>query len=194
MVQDGVYKYKYTATSNTTRITYSIPDNFSDTENRFYLDDVKVYKHEHNMIASSGVKTRYRYGFNGMERDDNIKGAGNSYSFEYRVHDPRLGRFFSVDPFVSTYPHNSPYAYAENDVISSIDLEGLEKVDYKEYSKQMKQGVRMLKNAKWAGDYDHDESTDKQEKKKKGLYDADGVVGFSAPNTTANKFFKVING
>ena len=34
----------------------------------------------------------------------------------------------SVDPLSKEYPWNSTYAYAENDVIRSIDLDGLEKV------------------------------------------------------------------
>ena len=43
------------------------------------------------------------------------------------MHDPRVGRFFAVDPLAPKYPHNSPYAFSENDVIASIELEGLEK-------------------------------------------------------------------
>ncbi len=35
----------------------------------------------------------YRFGFQGQEMDNEIKGNGNSLVFEYRVHDPRLGRF-----------------------------------------------------------------------------------------------------
>ena len=38
-----------------------------------------------------------------------------------------MGKFLSLDPLATQYPWNSPYAYAENDVISSIDLDGLEK-------------------------------------------------------------------
>jgi RHS repeat-associated protein len=68
----------------------------------------------------------YRYGFNGQEKDDEIKGSGNSYAFEYRIHDPRLGRFLSVDPLESEYPWNSPYAFAENRPIDGRDLEGRE--------------------------------------------------------------------
>jgi hypothetical protein len=34
----------------------------------------------------------------------------------------------SVDPLTKDYPWNSPYAFAENDVIRSIDLEGAEKL------------------------------------------------------------------
>ena len=66
---------------------------------------------------------RYRYGFNNMEKDDEIKGSGNSYSFKFRIYDARLGRFLSVDPLASAYPWNSTYAFAENDVIRAIDLE-----------------------------------------------------------------------
>jgi len=71
--------------------------------------------------------TAYRFGFNGQEKDNEIKGIGNSLSFKYRIHDSRLGKFLSVDPLAAAYPWNSTYAFAENDVIRSIDLEGKEK-------------------------------------------------------------------
>jgi RHS repeat-associated protein len=68
----------------------------------------------------------YRFGFNGMEQDNEVSGEGNSYAFKYRIHDPRLGRFLSVDPLSFAYPWNSTYAFAENMPIWAIDLEGLE--------------------------------------------------------------------
>ena len=61
-----------------------------------------------------------------MEKDDEVKGNGNSLSYKYRMHDPRIGRFFAVDPLSAKYPHNSPYAFSENMVIHMIELEGLE--------------------------------------------------------------------
>jgi RHS repeat-associated protein len=66
------------------------------------------------------------YGFQNQERDDEIKGEGNSINYKYRMHDPRIGRFFAVDPLASKYPHNSPYAFSENRVLDAIELEGLE--------------------------------------------------------------------
>jgi hypothetical protein len=42
------------------------------------------------------------------------------------MHDPRVGRFFAVDPLAAKYPYNSPYAFSENRVIDGIELEGLE--------------------------------------------------------------------
>jgi RHS repeat-associated protein len=70
----------------------------------------------------------YSYGFNGQERDDEVKGKGNSVNFTYRMHDPRLGRFLGLDPLSSKFPYNSPYAYCENRVIDGRDYEGLEYV------------------------------------------------------------------
>jgi len=44
------------------------------------------------------------------------------------MHDARVGRFWSIDPLASKYPHNSPYAFSENRVIDSNELEGLETI------------------------------------------------------------------
>ncbi|WP_158548336.1 RHS repeat domain-containing protein [Marixanthomonas ophiurae] len=71
----------------------------------------------------------YRFGFQGQEKDNEVKGSNNSINYKYRVHDPRLGRFFGVDPLSSKYPYNSTYAFSENIVINAIEMEGLEKVD-----------------------------------------------------------------
>jgi RHS repeat-associated protein len=72
------------------------------------------------------VSDDYRYGFQGQEKDDEIKGEGNSINYKYRMHDPRLGRFFAVDPLASEYPHNSVYAFSENRLLDGVELEGLE--------------------------------------------------------------------
>lgn len=68
----------------------------------------------------------YRYAFQGQERDDEIKGAGNSINYKYRMHDPRIGRFFAIDPLAYYFPHNSPYAFSENRVLDGVELEGQE--------------------------------------------------------------------
>jgi RHS repeat-associated protein len=73
-----------------------------------------------------GSSNSYRYGFQGQEKDDELKGEGNSLNYTFRMHDPRVGRFFATDPLAPEYPHNSPYAFSENRVIDAIDLEGKE--------------------------------------------------------------------
>ncbi len=75
----------------------------------------------------------YRYGFQGQELDNEIKGEGNSLNYKYRMHDPRVGRFFATDPLFKSYSYNSPYAFSENIVISHIELEGLEKISSTAY-------------------------------------------------------------
>jgi len=78
------------------------------------------------MVGRNFSSNQYRYGFQGQEKDDEIKGEGNSLNYKYRMHDPRIGRFLSIDPLEKDYPHNSPYAFSENRVIDSVELEGLE--------------------------------------------------------------------
>ena len=72
----------------------------------------------------------YRYFFNGQEADNEVLGNGALHAFEYRMHDTRLGRFWSVDPLAGKFPWNSVYAFAENRVIDGRELEGLETVRF----------------------------------------------------------------
>ena len=44
----------------------------------------------------------------------------------FRVYDPRVGRFLSVDPLTQDYPMLTPYQFASNIPISAIDIDGLE--------------------------------------------------------------------
>ncbi len=69
---------------------------------------------------------KYRYGFQGQEKDDELKGDGNSLNYEFRMYDPRIGRFFAVDPLTRQYPHYTPYSFSGNRVIDAIEFEGLE--------------------------------------------------------------------
>jgi len=85
----------------------------------------------------SGYDVAHVFGFNGMEKDDEVKGNGNSIFYKERIQDPRIGRFLSVDPIGTEFPWNSPYAFAENDVIRSIDLDGLEKMYYTSKAKNL---------------------------------------------------------
>ena len=72
----------------------------------------------------------YRYGFNGKENDNEVKGEGNQQDYGMRIYDPRLVRFLSVDPLTKSYPNISPYPYAMNRPIDGIDLDGLEWIHF----------------------------------------------------------------
>ena len=105
----------------------------SDGKIDFYTADIlsvsDYYPYGMLMPGRHHESDAYRYGFQGQEMDNEVKGEGNSANFKYRMHDSRLGRFFAVDPLAPSYPWNSPYAFSENVLISAIELEGLERYD-----------------------------------------------------------------
>jgi RHS repeat-associated protein len=67
----------------------------------------------------------YRSGFNGMEKDDEVKRAGNSYTTFYRQLDPRVGRWFTIDPKVTAF--ESPFVSMGNNPILQMDPLGDDK-------------------------------------------------------------------
>ena len=75
------------------------------------------------MTSGSG-NVPYRYGFNGMEKDDELKGEGNSYDFGARMLDTRLGRWFSADKMFSFAPGWTPYRAFYDNPIFWTDKDG----------------------------------------------------------------------
>lgn len=79
-----------------------------------------------DLIVTTNSNDTYRFGFNGKEKDDEVKGAGGQQDYGMRIYDPRLGRFLSVDPLTKDYPWYTPYQFAGNKPIWAIDLDGAE--------------------------------------------------------------------
>jgi RHS repeat-associated protein len=67
-----------------------------------------------------------RFGFNGKEQDSEAKGTGAQYDYGFRIYDPRVNRFLSVDPLTMKYPELTPYQFASNTPIQAVDIDGLE--------------------------------------------------------------------
>ncbi len=55
-----------------------------------------------------------------------MKGEGNQQDYGFRIYDPRIGKFLSVDPLSPKYPELTPYQFASNRPIDGIDEDGLE--------------------------------------------------------------------
>jgi RHS repeat-associated protein len=69
----------------------------------------------------------YCFGFNGKERDDEgMGGGGSTYDYGFRIYNPQIARFLSVDPLTNNFPFYTPYQYASNTPVQAIDLDGLE--------------------------------------------------------------------
>jgi RHS repeat-associated protein len=130
------------------RLTYNQREEALEKSSLFVVGALEV-----NGVSQKNRVRTYRYGFQGQEKDNEFKGNGNSINYKYRVHDPRLGRFLSLDPLAKDYPHNSPYAFSENRVIDGIDLEGLEFIHYKVLSKDPGSSALHVQKT---GEIDHD--------------------------------------
>ena len=64
----------------------------------------------------------YRYGFNGQEKSDEIKGPGNSYTAEFWEYDPRAAIRWNLDPKPTVA--QSPYVVFGRNPILFTDLKG----------------------------------------------------------------------
>jgi len=79
------------------------------------------------VLANSFHPTESRFGYNGKERDDEgLGGGGTTYDYGLRIYNPNLAKFLSVDPLFHGFPWYTPYQFAGNKPIVSIDLDGAE--------------------------------------------------------------------
>ena len=65
---------------------------------------------------------KYRYGFNGKEKDKDI--TTGDLDFGERIYDGRLGRWLSVDPLQQKFAGLSPYNYCYNSPLKYVDPDG----------------------------------------------------------------------
>jgi len=72
----------------------------------------------------SAASDTARFGYNGMLKDNDLKREGNSYTTEFRGMDPRIGRWWSLDPKPSA--SESEYSLMGNNPILNVDLLGLD--------------------------------------------------------------------
>ena len=70
------------------------------------------------------VSNAYRYGFQGQERDDEVKGLANHMSFKNYGYDPRIGRRWQVDPEIKRGPQFSPFIFTFDNPTNFVDENG----------------------------------------------------------------------
>ncbi|UZR98645.1 RHS repeat domain-containing protein [Chondrinema litorale] len=68
----------------------------------------------------------YRFGFNGKEIDKDFGNKQLIQDYGFRIYNPAIGKFLSVDPLTQEYPFYTPYQFTGNMPIKFIDLDGLE--------------------------------------------------------------------
>ncbi|WP_207513814.1 EndoU domain-containing protein [Longitalea luteola] len=67
----------------------------------------------------------YRFGFNGQEMNNDVKGLGSSYSSQFWEYDSRLGRRWNIDPIYK----NSPYEVFGGNPIAFSDPSGADTIN-----------------------------------------------------------------
>jgi RHS repeat-associated protein len=111
----------------------SIDGNTDDVTDHYLADVLSqndYYAFGMQMPERSNLAGGFRYGFNGKEKDDEVKGSGNSYDFGARIYDSRLGRWLSVDPLTKDFPDESPYTFATNNPLYYVDPDGKKSYTY----------------------------------------------------------------
>ncbi|MDC0201916.1 hypothetical protein OAJ56_01595, partial [Flavobacteriales bacterium] len=91
------------------------------TANDYYPFGMQMDNRNYSLNSSEHI-----YGFNGKEMDNEVSGSGNQYDYGFRIYNSRIAKFLSVDPLTNSYPWYTPYQFAGNKPINSIDLDGLE--------------------------------------------------------------------
>jgi RHS repeat-associated protein len=140
---------------------------------------------------SNNHKTHTRYLFQAQEMDDEIKGEGNSVNYKYRMHDPRLGRFFAIDPLAHLAPGWTPYRFCFDNPIYWIDKDGALEFPLKgTYSVQKNkteflkdQSVYVKKTKSWikqTGNFESGGRTDEYKTWEKGGMDKNAIIITSA--------------
>jgi|GEM_PF-612151 len=79
-----------------------------------------------NLIGRNWNSDRYRFGFNGKEKNDEVNDKSVTYDYGFRIYDARIAKFLSVDPLQTKYPFYTPYQFAGNRPIQAKDLDGRE--------------------------------------------------------------------
>jgi hypothetical protein len=80
------------------------------------------YQESYLTQVCNGDKDRYRFGFNGQEKVNEIAGVGNHNTAEFWEYDTRIARRWNLDPVVK--PWESSYAAFNNSPIFKNDVKG----------------------------------------------------------------------
>ena len=102
-------------------------DGFADYYEATIVSSNDYYPFGLEMPQRTFSSPEYRYGFNGKEKDQKGEwGSLTHYDYGFRIYNPAIGRFLSIDPLSPDYPELTPYQFASNRPIDGIDIDGLE--------------------------------------------------------------------
>ena len=92
-----------------------------------HLNHLKVV---HNTAQNSEKETELRIVHRAESVSSKCRTHRTTRKQDFRIYNPAVARFLSVDPLTKDYSRLSPYQYASNSPIANIDVDGLEKIYY----------------------------------------------------------------
>ena len=118
------FNYTPTSTGNYSWRFRRLVSSSSASSTYFKLDNMSVsYIAQATSTVCNG-SSKYRFGFGGHEKDNEVSGEGNHLSFNDYGLDTRLGRRWNIDPKASKYPSQSPYSVFNGNPIYYEDPTG----------------------------------------------------------------------
>jgi RHS repeat-associated protein len=85
----------------------------------------------------------------GGKEEDKEWGSQMIQDYGFRIYNPTIGKFLSVDPLTKEYPELTTYQFASNTPIQAIDLDGLEAFFI--------HGTMSSSTKRWFNQYENDE-------------------------------------
>ncbi len=129
------YVYRLTDIWGNTRITFADDNNNGSVNSSEIRKERNFYpfglEHRGYNNSSYGVENNLKtYQKQELNKDLDL----NVHEWKYRFGDPAIARFWQVDPLAEDYVYNGVYNFSENDPISGVELEGLEKLNIHVYN------------------------------------------------------------
>lgn len=113
-------------------------------ENHYYPFGIQI-----EALTIHNAQCTNNYLYNGKELQDNF--GLDWYEYGFRMYDPQIGRFPSLDPKANEFAFVSPYNYAENEPVASIDLWGLQGIYVNDYNQVFNYSYSTMQKTMYLG-------------------------------------------
>jgi len=143
--------FYFTAPSTSFKLRISYSNYYSSWKRCCLLIDNVILSQTTINNNTVCFKDKYRYGFNGQEKVDEIAGAGNHYTAKFWEYDPRIVQRWNVDPIIKYW--ESPYLINHGNPILYLDPDGADaKSRAEKYKKKNGGTLEKLPSGAWSVD------------------------------------------
>jgi len=136
---------KYELSNHLGNVLAVVSDNINLDQDSTWASVVNMTDYYPFGLAMDGrtmQDSSYRYGFNGKEADSNGEwGSKSHYDYGFRIYNPSIAKFLSVDPLARKFAYYTPYQFAGNRPIWAVDLDGREDEWYMKAWEKTKYGT-----------------------------------------------------